>query len=76
AHGLTKEEVLSVLEHLCDNAAFQLQNRIQFDAALGDYRSGSADFADYLTLAESRAQAASLLTFDKRLLKAAGTQAP
>jgi len=76
AHGLTKEEILAVLEHLRDNAAFQMQNHDQFDAALGEYKSGSADFADYLILAESKARAASLLTFDKRLLKATGTQAP
>ena len=76
AHRLTKAEILSVLEHLRDNAAFHLQSRPQFDSALHDYRSGSADFADYLILAESRAQAASLLTYDKRLLKAAGTLAP
>lgn len=76
AHGLPKPDVLTVLEHLRGNAAFHLQQRSQFEAALQEFRDGNADFSDYLVLAESRAQKARLLTFDKRLLKAPGTQAP
>lgn len=76
AHGLDKSEVLTVLEHLRDNAAFHLQRRAHFEAALDEFRTGSADFSDYLVLAESRRQKSKLLTFDKRLLKSAGTQAP
>lgn len=76
AHGLTKAEVVPVLEHLRDNAAFDIQNRACFEMALGEYREGPADFADYLILAESRSRSTRLLTFDKRLLKAKDTQAP
>lgn len=76
AHDLAKQEVLTVLEHLRDNAAFHLQDRPRFVAALDEYRNGGADFADYLILAESRARGAELLTFDKRLLKSGGTRAP
>lgn len=76
AHGLSKNEILSVLDHLLDNAAFALQRWEQFKLALQDYRNGGADFADYLVLAESKAGASTLVTFDKRLLKALDTQAP
>lgn len=76
AHKLAKEQILAVLEHLRDNAAFHLQARARFETALSEYRNGSADFADYLILAESRAQGTDLLTFDKRLLKTGGTRAP
>lgn len=76
AHSLPKAEVVGVLEHLRDNAAFHLQGRPQFAAALDEYRRGTADFADYLVLAESRTQKLKLATFDKRLLRSAGTEAP
>lgn len=76
AHALTKAEVVPVLEHLRDNGAFDIQNRACFEMALTEYREGSADFADYLILAESRSRSTQLLTFDKRLLKAKDTQAP
>lgn len=76
AHRLTKSEVLGVLEHLRDNAAFQLEQRGRFEVAVNSYRNGGADFADYLILAESHAREAELLTFDKRLLKARGTRSP
>jgi predicted nucleic-acid-binding protein len=39
-------------------------------------RRGTADFADDLALVESRTQKLKLATFDKRLLKSAGTEAP
>ncbi len=76
AYGLKRNEILAVLDHLHDNAAFKLQNRAQFEAAVQQYRNGSADFADYLILAESRASGSELLTFDKRLLKSSGTKSP
>ena len=76
AHALRREEVLGVLEHLQNNAAFHLQHRDHFDAAVDSYRVAGADFSDYLILAESKARGAELLTFDKRLLKSTGTKAP
>lgn len=76
AHGLKRHEIVTVLEHLRDNAAFHLQSAERFAEALQEYREGSADFADYLILSESRAKGAELLSFDKRLLKSAGTRSP
>ena len=76
AHELNKSQVISVLEHLAENSAFDLQGRAAFEAALAEYRDGTADFADYLILAESRARKAALLTFDKRILKAKDTETP
>ena len=44
-------------------------------AALDDYKSGPADFADYLALHQARALGASkLLTFDRKLAKASGAE--
>ena len=76
AYALKRDETVAVLEHLSANAVFELQGREQFGAALQGYREGGADFSDYLILAESRASGAELLTFDRRLLKSAGTRAP
>lgn len=76
AHGLPKPEIVSILEHLQENGAFHLQEPAQFAAALADFRRGGADFSDYLILAGARARGVPLLSFDRRLLKAAGTRAP
>lgn len=76
AHALNRAEVVSILDHLRENAAFHLQSRDRFESALAEYRRGPADFSDYLILAESRARSARLVTFDKRLLKSADTQTP
>lgn len=76
AHKLRRSEILAVLTHLGENTAFHLQNRAQFEMALTEYGAGNADFADYLILAESRAKNMKLLTFDKRLQKSTGVEAP
>ena len=76
AYGLPKAEILAVLEHLRGNVGFRLQQRALFEAALGEFRVGVADFADYLILGDSRAHKSKLLTFDKRLLKSSDTQSP
>ncbi len=75
AYGLDKGSVVAVLRHLLDNQAFTLQNESVFQAALSAYEAGSADFADYLILAESRGAGYPLVTFDKRLQKAEGVEA-
>lgn len=47
------------------------------DSLLDEYASGSADFADYLILSLARAEGSkTLLTFDRRLLRTAGCEAP
>lgn len=74
AFELTKPEVLAVLEHLHDNAAYQLENEVAFVGALSLFRTGPANFSDYLILVAARTEETPLLTFDKKLARAAGAQ--
>lgn len=76
AYGLVKADVVSVLEHLASNAAYLLEHRGRFDIALRHYRSGPADFSDYLLLADAAAQDLQLLSFDKKLLRSTGATRP
>lgn len=72
--GLSKADILLLLDSLNRNPMYRLQSANLFAVALDEYRSGSADFSDYLILAESNAHGSTLLTYDKKLLKAKGTQ--
>lgn len=72
AYGLSKDLIIEVLEQLSTNRAYVLQSKSCFQEALSEYRTGKADFSDYLILSESRAVKASLITFDKKLLTARG----
>lgn len=75
AYRVDKHGVIAALEHLRSNQAYLLQSAEAFDEALRGYRAGTADFADYLILAESRVARCGLATFDKRLAKAPGAAA-
>lgn len=75
AFGASKPEIVGLLRHLLTNQAFVLQNEASFESALAQYETGSADFADYLILAEARSAGYPLITFDKRLQRAEGVQA-
>jgi predicted nucleic-acid-binding protein len=72
AYKLPKRDVIGVLEEIAGNLAFQLQQRESFDHALQAWRSGGADFADYLILAESDAIGCPLHSFDRKLGRARG----
>ena len=72
AYGFDKDAVVSVLEHLASNEAFFLQSPETFRTAVAEYRTGSADFSDYVILMESRAAQLKLLSFDRRLRRSAG----
>jgi predicted nucleic-acid-binding protein len=76
AYHLDREQVLEVLDHLSSNRAFQLQRADCFAEALALYRTGSADFSDYLILLEARAATTDLATFDRRLRKSGGVRTP
>lgn len=73
-YGLDKTAIVEVLEHLRDNTAYRLQDEPQFVDALAAYIRGSAGFVDYLILVVAKANAAKLLTFDKRFARADGVQ--
>ena len=72
AYGLDKSTVVAVLDHLARNKAFTLQREAQFQRALAAFRTGRADFADYLIEAESKDAGYRLVTFDRRLARAPG----
>ena len=72
AYKLARRQIAPVLEHLERNAAYTLQNRSSFQRAMKLYLKGSADFSDYLILAENQQEKLQLLTFDKKLGKQAG----
>jgi len=67
AFGLSKKDVLIVLEHMLHNKVFELQAEDIFLEALSIFRSGRADFSDCLILAGSLRVDADLFTFDKHL---------
>jgi len=73
-HGLEKLALLNILQELYENAAFILQNGDIFYRALGLYRTHNVGFSDCLILAESISNDSVLFTFDKKLLKLAGTK--
>jgi len=74
AHGLEKPALLKVLQELYENAVFVLQNGNIFYDALQLYQTHNEGFADCLILMESLAVETELCTFDKKLLKLAGTK--
>jgi len=72
AYELQETETVRVLEHILANQAYVLQEEGAFRDALENYRTGSADFADYLILAAAQAAQTELVTFDRRLARSAG----
>ena len=72
AYELQETETVRVLEHILANQAYVLQEEGAFRDALENYRTGSADFADYLILAAAQVAQTELVTFDRRLARSAG----
>lgn len=56
-----------VLESLLSDAAFSFEDSAKLRRALEFYKSGKADFNDYLILSQAESQGARLETFDKKL---------
>ena len=56
-----------VLESLLSDAAFCFEDSAKLRRALEFYKSGKADFNDYLILSQAQSQGARLETFDKKL---------
>ena len=62
----TKMDLVVALETILQRPSFHFANRSAIEAALNDYSSGKADFADYLLLHDSLANgAAAVLTLDR-----------
>lgn len=71
-YGLSKEQVVQVLEHLAANQAFLFEDEGLCHRALELYRSSNADYADCVILTDCRTRGLALHTFDKRLGKLEG----
>lgn len=74
AYGFARAELAAVLETLLGNQSFVMQHADVLRAALGEFRSGSADFSDYVILIQARAENMVLATFDRKLGKLPGAR--
>jgi predicted nucleic-acid-binding protein len=75
AYKLTKEQVISILQEIHENAAFILENEEQFTRAFMLYKTNNADFSDCMIL--STIQSAGILhlyTYDVKLAKMEGVK--
>ncbi|MDP1653805.1 MAG: type II toxin-antitoxin system VapC family toxin [Rhodocyclaceae bacterium] len=74
AYGLGKAAIQETLGVIASHPAFSLQRPDVFQVALQLFRSGHADFADCVILAESASAGHELATFDRKLGKLPGTR--
>lgn len=73
--GWSRNQVHQALSTLAMQPTVQLDRAAEALAALEDYKAGPADFADYLNLHQAKVLGArKLLTFDRKLAKAAGAE--
>ncbi|TXH59519.1 MAG: PIN domain-containing protein [Thiothrix sp.] len=74
AYGFEKSQVLTVLQAMLANKSWVLQHTDCFVAALEQFASSNAGFADCLILAASQQENLALWTFDRKLGKLQGAQ--
>ena len=73
--GWTRVQIHRALVILALQPTVHLDRSAEVLAALDDFKAGPADFADYLTLRQSKAlDARKLLTFDRKLAKTPGAE--
>lgn len=73
AYGLSKVEIIAILEQMLAMAVFEIERADLCRKALKLYEDGKADFSDYLILRTAEAEGCShVLTFDKNALKTEG----
>lgn len=73
AYGFRRVEIADVLDRLLRARSMVFESSDRLASALGSYRKGQGDFADYLIQRQAHAHGAeALVTFDKALLKHAG----
>jgi predicted nucleic-acid-binding protein len=66
-YGYDRPTIAAALEKMLDARVFELENRALVARAIGAYRLGRADFADYLIgLANRRAGCEDTVSFDAR----------
>jgi predicted nucleic-acid-binding protein len=77
AYGYDRTQVAAALRGIMNTPPFVVSRRAEVLAAIEAYEKGAADFADYLILSLARSEGCStLLTFDRRLSKTRGCEAP
>lgn len=77
AYKLAKPDCVAIIEHIMIAPEFEIEDKEQCWLALGAYRDGPADFADYLIREASLASGCDkVLTFDKAALKSPGFAEP
>ena len=73
--GWNRGQIHQALSTLALQPTVQLDRATEVLAALDDFKTGPADFADYLNLHQARTLGArKFLTFDRKLAKAAGAE--
>jgi predicted nucleic-acid-binding protein len=73
--GWNRKQIHHVLVTLARQATLHLDRAVDVHAALEDFASGPADLADYLALRQAKTLGArKLVTFDRKLAKAPGTE--
>ena len=73
--GWNRSQVHEALATLALQPSVHLDRAPEVLAALDAYRTGPADFADYLALCQAKSSGAQkLLTFDRKLAKAPGAE--
>jgi predicted nucleic-acid-binding protein len=76
-YGYTRAQIAAALRGLLNTPPFVVPGRAAVQDALAGYEKGPADFSDHLILALAQAEGCTtLLTFDRRLLKNPGCEAP
>ena len=73
AYNTTKGEIVTTLDRMLATQQFEITDKDRIREALDAYRTGRADFADYLIgVANRHAGCAETVTFDRQLRGAAG----
>jgi len=67
AYKFDKDAIITVLEHLLHNSAFELQAEDNFFEAMGLFKNNNCDFSDCMIAIESQFAGCTLTTFDKKL---------
>lgn len=69
SYDLEKLEILKILKHLLENAAFIMQEEQHFERAIHQYETTNVNFSDCLILQSSLVFTRKIATFDKKFAK-------
>lgn len=76
-YSLSRSDIADLLDGLLETAVFEIQDRDLVRLATSAFRTGAADFSDYLIgETDRRAGCSATLTFDRRLLADEGFEEP